>query len=89
MTMQTSKGKTYHVNYAADVINTNRFRAEYADARPLSVIAEEFEGCEWIKTSDPLTADFEYDGYTELWAIERNGANVRILLIKPEGSDGA
>ena len=84
MTMQTSKGKTYDVNYAADIINTNRFRAEFADNRLLSEIAPEFEGCEWIKTSDPLTSDFEYEGYTELGAVERSGVNVRILLIKPE-----
>lgn len=80
--IDTSKGKTYEVDYAWAPLYDGTCGIGLRDNRPLSQIAEEFDGLTHIHYSDPKTGEDNFDGYNELVLIERTGDNVQMKLAK-------
>lgn len=85
ITIQTSAGKTFSVNYAyAPVFDGSCMVEVTGDNRLISQIASDFEGLERIEKHDPDLRDETYTGYSILSSIVRqpNGA-VTLKMLKP------
>lgn len=82
MKIRTSKGVEHDAHWAwagEDGVLT----LEYADARPMSQIAAEWEGCERILRESEEEGDKEYDGYTDIRSIVRQQSGaVTVALCK-------
>lgn len=88
MTITTSKGKTLDVNWIwGPLRGTNQVMIDFADARKIGEIAQDFEGCETIEKTDAKREGVKevYAGYTELVSVirERASGTVRVTLEKP------
>lgn len=89
MTITTSKGKTFDVNWIwGPLRGTNQVMIDLEDARKISEIAQDFEGCASIEKTDIKRDGVKeiYDGYTELVSVvrERATGTVRVTLEKPK-----
>ena len=82
MKIITSNEKEYAAEWA-DTVSAGELYLQMQDARPLSVIAAEFEGLEWLRREDENQGDKTFSDYGRLKAIQRvsDGA-VRIALEK-------
>ena len=85
ITIHTSSGKTFSVNYAYAPVFDGSCMAEITgDSRLLSQIAADFEGLEWIEKHDPDLRDETYTGYSILSSIVRQpGGAVTVKMLKP------
>ena len=84
MILTTSKGKTVDASWAWAPANADGdLMIEYSDARKISEIAEDWEGCANIHRESEAEGNADYDGYTDIRIIarQRNGA-VQITLRK-------
>lgn len=91
MTITTSKGKTYNVNWAWALASNGKCLIEMPDPRLLSEIAREFEGVERIERLSDTEGDMVWEGYTVLSSIrrsDRNGAVILELFQKEENDGG-
>lgn len=59
-----------------------------SDDRPLSEIAREFEGADYIERFSAEEGDAGYTGYTQLQAVERQGDAVTITMTRPQVEGG-
>lgn len=86
MTLTTSKGKTFAIDWMWGPVGANDdLMLEYADDRPLSEIAADFEGCEGFHRESETEGDKDWEGYTRLRSIVRSGrGRVQLTLYKPE-----
>lgn len=85
MQIETSKNKTYAVNWCwAPVGENDDLMLELkSDTRPLYQIAEEFEGLSYISRTSETEGDAWYEGYSSVRSISRRpkGA-VQMTLMK-------
>ena len=70
MQLRTSTGGYYTIQWAA-VTNGGLLFVQMEDARPLSSIAAEFEGLEWLRREDENEGDRLFDGFGLLNGIKR------------------
>lgn len=86
MTVTTSKGKTFDVNWMWGPVGVNDdLMLEYEDERPLSEIAADFEGCESFHRESETEGDKNWTGYTGLRSIVRSGrGRVQLTLYREE-----
>lgn len=86
MTVTTSKGKTFDINWMWAPVGVNRdLMLEYKDERLLSEIAADFEGCESFHRESELEGDKDWIGYTGLRSIIRADRDVvQLTLYRPE-----
>jgi len=86
MRIKTSKGTTHDIRVMCEMLrNKNRALIELEDSRPLSEIAAEFDGLEWIRKymTAESTAYEMYEGFTRLCGIQRTETGtVRLTLEK-------
>lgn len=89
MTLKTSKGNTYEINWMWGPVGAEaELMLEMSNINsPLSTLASEFEGVKKFERFSELEGDMVFEGYTELLAITRSytrtGSKVQISLIKP------
>ena len=86
MTLTTSKGKTFDIDWMWGPLGPDEYlMLEYADDRPLSKIAKDFEGCKSFHRESDTEGDMDWKGYTDLCSIGRAApGKVQILLRQPE-----
>ena len=88
MKLQTSKGKTFDVTFAAYNIGpANDFATQFEDDRDISEIAADFEHCEWFKWTNVAEQEQEASGYSKIKSITRpqyaiNSSFVQIFMAK-------
>lgn len=81
MTVTTSRGKTFPADWAWAPAGADQgLMLQIRDARPLSAIAADFEGCEAIRRESAEEGDMAFDGYTALTGIQRVPGGARITL---------
>lgn len=81
MTLKTSNGRAHTVHWAS-VVSANSLFFQMDDTRPLSVIAREFEGLEWLRREDDRGRVMLYEGFTELESIKRVEPGIVLLSLK-------
>lgn len=82
MKIITSNEKEYAAEWA-DTVSAGELYLQMQDARPLSVIAAEFENLAWLKREDENQGNKTYTDYGNLKAIQRTARGaVRIVLDK-------
>lgn len=87
MTIMVNWSREYEVNFAyGPTADGSCVIQLIEDARLLSEIAAEFEGAVLIQRASETEGDAEYQGYTVLRAIERDGQAVTLYLRQPEGT---
>ena len=86
MKVTTSKGKTFDVDWMWGPVGQNEdLMLEYADDRPLSRIAKDFEGCDSFHRESETEGDMDWTGYTGLRSIVRSGrGKVQLTLCRKE-----
>lgn len=86
MTLKTSKGKTFDIDWMWGPVGQNEdLMLEYTDDRPMSKIAKDFEGCDSFHRESETEGDKDWEGYTGLRSIVRSGrGKVQLTLYKPE-----
>ena len=89
MTVTTSKGKTFDIESMwGPTIIGGQLAIRLRDARALSKIAKDFEGCDGFQRESELEGNMDFEGYTQLVSISRTqGAAsdvVQIVLEKPK-----
>lgn len=91
MTVTTDKDKTYEIEWMWGPVGPEAaLMLQLRDARPLSEIAAEFEGCGRFRRASDTEGDLDFEGYTALTGITRPQANqpsVRLTLTRPEGGE--
>lgn len=89
MTVTTSKGKTFEVDWMWGPTGIyDELMLQFHDGRIISEIAKDFEDVEHFHRSSEEEGDMDWDGYTVLKAIlrpeyERYPSTVQITLIRP------
>lgn len=85
MTVTTSKGKTFDIDWMWGPVGVNEdLMLEYSDDRNLSKIAKDFEGCDSFHRESDTEGDRDWTGYTDIRSIMRSGrGKVQITLMKP------
>lgn len=84
MTVTTSKGKTFEINWMWGPVGQNEdLMLEYEDDRPMAEIAADFEGCESFHRESEYEDDKDFTGYTRLRSIVRAGrGKVQLTLYR-------
>ena len=84
MTVTTSKGKTFEVDWMWGPVGYAReLMLQLRDERPLSEIAADFEGCGSFLRDSDLEGRVEWRGYTDLKAVIRlTGGAAQVTLTK-------
>lgn len=72
MTITTSRGKTFDVNWAWASRTKNQLQIELNDTRPIADIAADFDGLETISRESDTEGDKLYEGYKRLVAVIQN-----------------
>lgn len=74
MTLTTSKGKTFSINWAWAPVGLfqNQLMINLEDPRGIVEIAEDFTGCEYFDRKSELEGDKHWDAYTELVGVTRD-----------------
>ena len=80
MLLKTSNGNTYTVDWI-DTISTGALYMQMPSTDPLSKIAAEFEGLEWLMRESENQGDKRFDGYTRLDMIQRAAPGVVLLKL--------
>lgn len=87
MTLRTSKNKTYSIDWMWETDPINHILSfQLSDERPISKIAEEFEGCEELYRYSELEGDMTFIGYTRCVSVLKPSfypGKVQIDLQKP------
>ena len=84
MTITTSKGKKFDVNFAHAPTTRGNCIIELLDSRAAVEIAKDFEGLEWLKRESEEQGNEVYEGYSYLQSITRKPSGVVLLsLAKP------
>lgn len=89
MTVTTSKGKTFDVDWMWGPVGYSEdLMLQYTDGRPIWEIASDFAGCDHFHRESDTEGDMDFDGYTLLKAVirpdmERNPDIVQITLTRP------
>lgn len=83
MTLQTSKGKTFDIQWASTLFTTTRdFIVQFEDERDISEIVSDFEGCEWFEW-DTLSGDHKRaEGYSKIKNIGYPQYIINPLLVQ-------
>lgn len=85
MTIMTSRGKTFTVDWMCDSFPTpGSARLQMRDDRPIHAIAADFEGLDHIRRNSETEGDMDFVGYTELTSVIRSSGAVQLTLIRPE-----
>ena len=86
MKLITSKGNEYKVDWVdGATIISNEVILQMNDARTLSVIADEFDGLEWLRRESDLQGNKEFNGFNTVNRICRlNNGKVQIALGRGE-----
>lgn len=80
MKIETSKGKTYEVDWIdGPTITSGTVLLQMDDSRPLPEIATEFDGLARIERYSDTQGDKTFEGYSELKSISR-GREQKILI---------
>lgn len=88
MTITTSKGKTFDINWMWSTNRGgNRLMIEMEDSRSMSDIADDFEGVCTITKTDSKTPGVKevYEGFTTLVILSRDNADGVIRLTLEKG----
>lgn len=86
MTVTTSKGRTFEINWMWGPVGENDdLMLEYEDERAMAEIAADFEGCESFRRESRTEGDREWTGYTRLRSIVRSGRGKVQLTLCREG----
>ena len=86
MTLETSKGKTVEARWAWAPANADGdLMIEYDDARKISEIAADWEGCERIARESAEEGNAIYEGYTEIRIMSRQRNGAIQITLKKEG----
>ena len=86
MTLETSKGKTVEARWAWAPANADGdLMIEYDDARKISEIAADWEGCERITRESAEEGNAIYEGYTEIRIMSRQKNDAIQITLKKEG----
>lgn len=81
MTLETSKGKRYEVDWAdGPMIISRKVSLRMPDDRPLSMVAAELEGLEWMIRRDEAQGDKQW-GATKLVSIYRDGDRITASFV--------
>lgn len=81
MLLKTSKGKTYTVDWI-DTINTGTLYMQMRDESALSVIAEEFEGLEWLMRESENQGNKLFEGYSNLTMVKQVEPGIVLLTFQ-------
>ena len=85
MTVTTSRGKTFTVDWMWGPTFDGDLRLEYEDDRLLSEIAADFEGCERFHRESETEGNMDFAGYTRLRSIIRSGrGKVQLTLYRTD-----
>ena len=86
MKLTTSKGNKYTVDWIdGATIISGEVILQMSDSRSLAVIAEEFDGLEWLKRESENQGNKEFNGFNALNRIYRlPNKKVQIALSKGE-----
>lgn len=89
MTVTTSKGKTFEVDWMWGPVGVSKsLMLQLEDDRNLSEIASDFENCANFHRDSETEGNMDFDGYTELVGIDRvqdmEPNAVQITLNKPK-----
>lgn len=86
MTIKTSAGKTYDVEWVdASLFGDKDLVLQMTDPRRLPAIAAEFDGLQKIERFDENQGDKTFEGYTELKSIMRPSPEAVIISLgKPK-----
>ena len=84
MTLKTSKGKTYEINWiGGPTVRTGNVLLEMKDDRSLANIAREFDKLEWMERTSETEGDKRFEGFARLVGIQRgDGGNVTLTFAK-------
>ena len=86
MTLTTSKGKSFPAHWAWAPANADGdLMIEYDDARKISEIAAEWEGCALITRESAEEGNAIYEGYTEIRIMSRQKNGAIQITLKKEG----
>ena len=87
MTVTTSKGKTFDIDWMWGPAGAHGdLMLEYADTRPMAEIAADFEGVDHFHRESETEGDRDWDGYTHLRSVVRSGrGKVQLTLYMPDG----
>ena len=85
MKLTTSRNREYIVDWIdGPTITSGHVMMQMHDERKPAVIAEEFDGLEWLKRESEEQGDKLFEGYSNLVSITRKNADVVLLsLAKP------
>lgn len=83
MKIETSKGGEFEADLVFEIGADHSLMIRLTeDERPLSQVAADFEGIEWLATEDGRS----YDAYTDLRSLVRFGENeLQLRLFRKEG----
>ncbi len=81
MTITTSRGQTFDVNWAWASHTKKQLRIELNDTRCIADIAADFDGLETISRKSDTEGDKLYEGYNRLTAVLQNTASGTVQLI--------
>lgn len=81
MLLKTSNGNTYTVDWI-DTISTGALYMQMPSTDPLSKIAAEFEGLEWLMRESENQGNKRFEGYNVLSMIRRDAPDVVVLSMK-------
>ena len=86
MKLETSKGKTVDARWAWAPANADGdLMIEYDDARKISEIAADWEGCARITRESAEEGNAIYEGYTEILIMSRQKNGAIQITLKKEG----
>ena len=86
MKLDTSKGKTVDARWAWAPANADGdLMIEYDDARKISEIAADWEGCERITRESAEEGNAIYEGYTDIRIMSRQRNGAIQITLKKEG----
>lgn len=82
----TVKGKTIPIRWMWLVEQTGELMIEYADSRPMSQIAADWEGLERLKRESDTEGDAVYEGFTLIRRMVKDPIRpemVQLVLVQP------
>lgn len=85
MTLKTSKGNTYEIQWADVASKSGNLFVQMEDNRKLSEIAAEFEELDWLKREDANQGDKLFEGYFALSYIRQVEPGIVILSLEKAG----
>lgn len=83
MQLKTSAGNEYTVDWI-DAASAGGVFLKMLDARPLAVIAEEFDGLSWLERFDENQGNKRFEGYNTLVLIQRAAPEVALIKLAKE-----